>query len=325
MGVTLQSFNVPQYKFRGETAELFCNYNPGNRTLYSVNWFKDDNEIFRYVPGKEKEQQHHFYDRLGVHIDKNLTVPKKVVLRGVDFDTSGEYRCDVSAEGPDFYTVSGSATMIVVELPSTGPFINGGRSQYHVNDTVDLNCTSGPSRPPAGLSWFLNGEEMEDEFTTQKLMQDSRDGLMTRTSRLTFVAKPWHFHRGMMTLKCKATVATRYPDPAREYIPKVLASPSTTPHILKTLEEFFQATASAPPSLVSCSPMHVFLLPAALLLLTHILLLSHLAPTALAEHLLFARSSLLLASQSVTWPVSAPQLTHPPLVRGRSPTRSRDQ
>ena len=44
---------IPSYKKVGETAKLICKYHLEGDTLYSVKWFKGDDEFFRYVP-KEK-------------------------------------------------------------------------------------------------------------------------------------------------------------------------------------------------------------------------------------------------------------------------------
>lgn len=42
--------NVPQYRVPGESAQLQCDYDLGNLTLYSVKWYKDHEEFYRYVP-----------------------------------------------------------------------------------------------------------------------------------------------------------------------------------------------------------------------------------------------------------------------------------
>lgn len=43
-----------------------------------------------------------------------LSKPSQVVLQRVEFNASGQYRCEVSAEGPDFNTVIAQGRMIVV-------------------------------------------------------------------------------------------------------------------------------------------------------------------------------------------------------------------
>lgn len=49
--LTLQGVEVPVYKFRGEDAQLECQYDRGTDPLYSVKWYKDDNEFYRLVCG----------------------------------------------------------------------------------------------------------------------------------------------------------------------------------------------------------------------------------------------------------------------------------
>lgn len=43
----LHGVAVPVYKFRGEDAQLECQYDRGTDPLYSVKWYKDDHEFFR--------------------------------------------------------------------------------------------------------------------------------------------------------------------------------------------------------------------------------------------------------------------------------------
>lgn len=44
---------VPLLADPRENATLSCRYNMGSDRLYSAKWFKDDREIFRYMPGEK--------------------------------------------------------------------------------------------------------------------------------------------------------------------------------------------------------------------------------------------------------------------------------
>lgn len=37
----------------------------------------------------------------------------------------------------------------------------GGKARYMIGDIVRLNCTSIRSKPPAHLTWYVNGESAE--------------------------------------------------------------------------------------------------------------------------------------------------------------------
>lgn len=41
---------VPEHVVRGQNIRLECNFNLDGETLYSVKWYKDGNEFYRYVP-----------------------------------------------------------------------------------------------------------------------------------------------------------------------------------------------------------------------------------------------------------------------------------
>lgn len=45
---------------------------------------------------------------------KQATVPTRVVLHNVGFNSSGHYRCEVSAEAPNFNTVNCRGSLMVV-------------------------------------------------------------------------------------------------------------------------------------------------------------------------------------------------------------------
>lgn len=41
---------MPEHVVRGQNIRLECNFNLDGETLYSVKWYKDGNEFYRYVP-----------------------------------------------------------------------------------------------------------------------------------------------------------------------------------------------------------------------------------------------------------------------------------
>ncbi|KAL1140624.1 hypothetical protein AAG570_000554 [Ranatra chinensis] len=103
---------VPQYKLRGELAVLECHYELEGDTLYSVKWYKENEEFYRFVPKSNPPQQS--YKVEGIKVDHQLSDSRQVALRGVNLKSSGIYRCEVSAEAPSFESAQSEGRMEVV-------------------------------------------------------------------------------------------------------------------------------------------------------------------------------------------------------------------
>ncbi|XP_015607897.1 uncharacterized protein LOC107273841 isoform X2 [Cephus cinctus] len=200
---------IPQHVVFNQTVKLECNFNLDRKLLYSVKWYKDGNEFYRYLPRDVPSVQ--VFPVAGVVVDTRESTNRSVVLNNVDLSSSGRYRCEVSTEAPAFQTVSDHADMMVVVLPDKGPRITGGRSKYQIGDIVRLNCTSARSKPAALLNWFINSEPADPQYLKGPHITDvDENGLETAQLGLEFRVKTKHFKRGDMKLKCLATIATVY-------------------------------------------------------------------------------------------------------------------
>ncbi|XP_017772957.1 PREDICTED: cell adhesion molecule 2-like [Nicrophorus vespilloides] len=209
MSLHLVELRIPSHAVRNQSARLECHFDLDGETLYSVKWYKDGNEFYRFVPRNMPPAQ--VFPLPGVTVDMHNSTESQVVLSSVQLSTSGTYRCEVSGEAPFFQTVTEHGHMIVVALPEEEPRIAGGRNRYQVGDTVRVNCTSGRSKPAAQLNWFINGENADQSFLKgPETFVTGREGLETSVLGLEFVVKPKHFKQGDMKLKCLATIATVY-------------------------------------------------------------------------------------------------------------------
>lgn len=87
-------------------------------------------------------------------------------------------------------------------LPETDPRITGGRARYQINDRVNVNCTSGRSKPAVKLAWFINSQHAGPEYVKQyKTVKTGREGLEQTVLGLRFRVKEEHFKHGDMKLK----------------------------------------------------------------------------------------------------------------------------
>lgn len=65
---------------RWERVPLKCEYDLENKDLYSVKWYKDGIEFFRFMPGAKPTGRDYLID--GVRVDLNRSDSKQVTLRG---------------------------------------------------------------------------------------------------------------------------------------------------------------------------------------------------------------------------------------------------
>ncbi|XP_075549622.1 uncharacterized protein LOC142583159 [Dermacentor variabilis] len=207
--VKLVNVDIPSPTTLGETVGLSCIYELNGDRLYSVKWYKNDVEFYRFVPNDWPPGQ--FLPLPGVDVDLARSGRTSVYLRNVNLHSAGTYRCEVSAEAPSFDTVGGQKDMAVLVLPTEGPRITGGQAQYRIGDTVSVNCTSAKSKPAATLRWYVNDVAVAGaDGTTEYSTTLHADGLETASLGLRFVLTEDHFRGGNMKLKCTATISRVY-------------------------------------------------------------------------------------------------------------------
>ncbi|XP_033164889.1 uncharacterized protein LOC117144032 isoform X1 [Drosophila mauritiana] len=209
-GLRLTEVRIPMYVIKGTAAQLECLYDLDGEALYSVKWYKDGNEFYRYVPRDMPPAQTFLLP--GVNVDLHNSSDAIVTLRNVNLQSAGRFRCEVSGEAPSFQTVTEHGDMIVAYLPDEGsPKISGGRPRYQIGDYVRVNCTAGRSKPAVKLSWQVNGEPVEQQkLRKYDTIVSGRDGLETSVLGLQFRVEQKHFRKGNMKLKCIAELSTVY-------------------------------------------------------------------------------------------------------------------
>ncbi|XP_068215651.1 uncharacterized protein [Palaemon carinicauda] len=236
----LYGVEVPVYKFRGEDAQLECKYDPGEEPLYSVKWYKDDNEFYTYLFRKPSPKK--TFQIPGVIVDVHHSNERRVLLKELTFNSTGIYKCEVSADSPHFRTYDNQSVMVVVELPERGPTITGGRSHYRVGETASLNCTSSRSKPAATLTWLINENPVKSSQLVHYHPRVHDDGLESRRLGLSFTVGKSHFLKGELTLKCQATVAAIYSAVEEEDA----TVSDGEPYILEKREQRFYVRSGSP-------------------------------------------------------------------------------
>ncbi|XP_049940952.1 uncharacterized protein LOC126417100 [Schistocerca serialis cubense] len=156
------SVNIPLAVAPGDTVKLTCLYDLEGDPLYTVKWYKGRQEFFRYVP---KELPHtRVFPLPGVNVDIGQSNAHQVVLRDVQLELAGKYRCEVSADAPSFHTQVVASHMHVVYQPEGEPRMFVEKPRYAVGDTLRANCSAPASSPPVNLTWFLNDRKINETF-----------------------------------------------------------------------------------------------------------------------------------------------------------------
>lgn len=107
--------SVPERATRGSTVRLECRYDLQRDTLYSVKWYKNGEEFYRYLPADRPPNR--VFRVKGVSVDLAGSSGSSVVLNNVQRPSSGTYRCEVSSDAPSFDVVAKEKVMDVIEPP----------------------------------------------------------------------------------------------------------------------------------------------------------------------------------------------------------------
>ncbi|KAG6456659.1 cell adhesion molecule 3 [Manduca sexta] len=208
--VRLVELRVPTHEREGGSALLGCQYDMEDDVLYSVKWYKDSNEFFRYAPKNYPPIKH--FDRRGVYVDESRSSATEVTLVNLTRDSAGMYSCEVSGEAPNFTTVTSQKYITMHLLPDRGPQTTGLQERYFIDDEVLANCTSSASRPEAHLKWLINGRPAPRHFLIGPWYRVSvqRADAVETTLQLRFRVVPSDFNDGAMRIKCQATIAPLY-------------------------------------------------------------------------------------------------------------------
>lgn len=67
----------------GNSTRLECKYDLQGEKLYTVKWYKDGNEFYRFLPGESPEIQ--VFDVTGVHVDVSTLILDSFVFYAIVF------------------------------------------------------------------------------------------------------------------------------------------------------------------------------------------------------------------------------------------------
>jgi len=169
----LLELDVPTHKLVGEGVKLVCRFDMEGDTLYSVKWYRNEQEFYRFVPNDRPKLQ--IFPQHGIRVERSKSSRQHVFLFDLQLEASGSYRCEVSAEAPSFRTKHEEKVMVVVQEPYHNEIV-GLMPRYYTGDLVNVTCYSKGSSPPAELAWKVNDDQIYDSTTAELSVDSSQYG-----------------------------------------------------------------------------------------------------------------------------------------------------
>ncbi|KAH6930421.1 hypothetical protein HPB50_013461 [Hyalomma asiaticum] len=208
--------SAPSAAIHGRGMWLNCSFDLESDELYSVKWYKNDTEFYRYIPRDRPPAQN--YDLPGVVVDMSRSREGHVFISSVNLSSEGNYRCEASAEAPSFQTVVGEKEIKVFVIPDHPPMIRGTRAKYEVGERVDVSCRAPYSLPAAKLVWHINDQEVPfSDVHELETLYDS-EGLQSSAVLLSFVVQPYHMIGSSLRLKCVSIISEAFLTSSEELI-----------------------------------------------------------------------------------------------------------
>ncbi|XP_023339970.1 uncharacterized protein LOC111710153 [Eurytemora carolleeae] len=196
----------------GDDLSLACDYTLEGDTLYSIKWYRDNDEFFRYQQDKNSTS---IYPLDGLNVD-DYSSKTHILVKNVSLATSGNFKCEISGGGPRFPTAVLNSKVVVVDLPKTRPTISGVQARYYLGDEVIATCWSGYSYPSPQFKWWIN-----DSAADPAVVRVLADG---SAAQLRFKIKENHLFGDSLRLKCTVEILNIYWMSSEEEA-KILQSP----------------------------------------------------------------------------------------------------
>ncbi|XP_021915190.1 uncharacterized protein LOC110827656 isoform X2 [Zootermopsis nevadensis] len=152
---------LPRYVKLGDHAELYCDYNVREDQLHRVEWLRNGKKLFQYVKGRTPPFRN--FTIPGAELDLEKSNERQILLKNMQFESSGSYSCEVSTQTPIYTKPSNDHELLVIETQRDPPEVLIPKSAYQVGERLEVNCTSSPARPVADITWLVNGIPVKED------------------------------------------------------------------------------------------------------------------------------------------------------------------
>ncbi|RWS23755.1 uncharacterized protein B4U80_05345, partial [Leptotrombidium deliense] len=151
-------FEVPRSVVEGSDVDLLCKYDLQGNSIYSVKWFYNYVEFYRYLPKSGQNSPRvtvNPFNFRGLILDLSKSNNEKVHLLNVSEGMSGIYRCEVSGEFSEDSkqgTMHVTKDLIGIESLKNQTVLNGNVARFTCIASEMTNVT---------FEWRRNGKELK--------------------------------------------------------------------------------------------------------------------------------------------------------------------
>ena len=71
-GIRILGLRIPQHATKGENVKMECMYDLESDKLYSIKWYRNGNEFYRYIPSDKPRTT--IFNRPGINVDVSVTI-----------------------------------------------------------------------------------------------------------------------------------------------------------------------------------------------------------------------------------------------------------
>ncbi|KAF7279508.1 hypothetical protein GWI33_007090 [Rhynchophorus ferrugineus] len=199
---------VPEAAVRGRDATLECSFDLEGESLYSLKWYHNGHEFYRYTPSERTPVR--VYPENGININEQESTERQIVLHNVSREMSGQFSCEVTADKPSFFMAMQTEELRVVDLPKKDPYLSGFKHRYYLMEdkTFHANCTSEDSYPAVNITWYINDIPIRPPHVRKH--QFHRGDLLVVVSSLRHHLTKKFVSNGSMRVKCTANLYDVY-------------------------------------------------------------------------------------------------------------------
>lgn len=197
------TMNVPRAVRVGHSVTLECDYDLEGAPLYSVRWYRDNNEFYRYVPKEAPPTR--VFPLPGLHVDVSVSDDHRVTLLSIGQPMAGMFQCEVSADAPSFHTEMMVAPMTIAVVPDGVPVITVDKSSLEQGGPLVSECSAPASFPALNLTWYVNDQRIDFQVPGSTSYWTKKEAKLEKSfSRLelTGVGGSW----GAIRLRCEANL-----------------------------------------------------------------------------------------------------------------------